>query len=214
MLDKMAPKRTDKLVPRHTITEEMSLIEGTDNAYVTPSGDVWCDYGNDMYLKRKPYLNPWNGYLYITVRTVDHKDKSYRLHKLVAKAFVENDDPETKTIVGHKDNNKANPVASNLYWTTWAENIQKAHADGLCEQDSGYEDSQSKPVIAFDEAGNEIGRYGSVCQAHRALGVSKSTIIRWCEHEIKGKPRKGMTFQYQSAPLTTIESTSGTEKSS
>lgn len=208
MLSKMAPKRTDKLVPRDTINEKMSLIEGTDNAYVTPSGNVYCDYGNDMFYKRKPQLNEWNGYLYITIRTADHKSKSYRLHKLVAKAYVENDNPEVNTIVGHKDNNKANPDASNLYWTTWEENIQKAHADGLCEQDSGYEDSQSKPVIAFDEAGNEIGRYGSVCQAHNALGVSKSTIIRWCEHEIKGRPRKGMTFQYQSESLTTIESTS------
>ena len=65
--------------------------------------------------------------------------KHCRVHILVAKAFLEN--PNNLPIVGHKDNNKLNPVKENLYWTTIQENTQKAYNDKLQVNDSGYDDS-------------------------------------------------------------------------
>lgn len=43
----------DKLVKRENITEEMKLIEGSDTDYITPSGQVYKDYGDGFFPKKK-----------------------------------------------------------------------------------------------------------------------------------------------------------------
>lgn len=42
----------DKLVKRENITEEMKLIEGSDTDYITPSGQVYKDYGDGFFPKK------------------------------------------------------------------------------------------------------------------------------------------------------------------
>lgn len=42
--------------------------------------------------------------------------KKFKVHRLVAKYFVDNDDVVNKTIINHKDENKANNVYTNLEW--------------------------------------------------------------------------------------------------
>ena len=48
------------------------------------------------------------------------------VHRLVAEAFIPNDDPETKDTVDHIDGNKSNNEASNLRWLNRAENTRLA----------------------------------------------------------------------------------------
>ena len=45
-----------------------------------------------------------------------------QIHLLVAQAFIPN--PQNLPIVNHLDENKANPVASNLVWSTYPDNIK------------------------------------------------------------------------------------------
>lgn len=85
-----------------------------------------------------------------------------------------------------------------LYWTNNQENVQKAVDDGLLMNDKGYNDSQSHPVICYDKNFNEIAKFGSISECHKAIGVSKSTITRHCKNQIKTKTRKGYYFRYQS----------------
>ena len=53
------------------------------------------------------------GYKYVNV-CANGKHKSFRVHRLVALAFVENPKPEEYDIVNHKDENKQNNVFTNL----------------------------------------------------------------------------------------------------
>ena len=91
-------------------------------------------------------------------RVVLNKDcKSHKasVHRLVAFAFVPNDDPQNKTDVNHKDENKLNNRADNLEWCTKSYN-QKYYAD------------RHKPlIIKYCECcGKEIskGSKGSLCR--------------------------------------------------
>lgn len=194
MISKYAPKRQNSLIDISEINEPLRLIDVTNDYYITPSGKVYRKYPNG-YFFRKPYINSRNGYVYITIIELNGKKKTHRLHRLVAKAYIPN--PQGYPIVGHKDNDKINCNVENLYWTTNSENIQKAVNDGLLVNAKGYEDSQSIPVIAYNDKLEEIGKYGSASECSRMLHISKNTIFRHCNNEVKTKARKGYYFKYQ-----------------
>lgn len=73
----------------------------------------------------KPY-DDGHGYLRVKL-----DGKSLRLHILVAKQFVPNPDPSTKTVVNHKKGNKHDARASQLEWVTQRENVIHAWRYGL-----------------------------------------------------------------------------------
>lgn len=50
------------------------------------------------------------------------------VHRMVARAFVPNDDPENKVCVDHIDGNKHNNHYTNLQWVTRSTNMKRAHA--------------------------------------------------------------------------------------
>jgi hypothetical protein len=61
------------------------------------------------------------GYLRVNLQA-----KMYRIHRLVASAFIGN--PENKPSVNHKDGVKSNNHVDNLEWVTHKENFQHAKA--------------------------------------------------------------------------------------
>lgn len=68
-----------------------------------------CNY-NEKILKPS---NDKDGYLFVSLRK-DKKGKSFRVHRLVASAFVPNVNNHPQ--VNHKDENKANNMVDNLEW--------------------------------------------------------------------------------------------------
>lgn len=67
-------------------------------------------------------LSNEKGYLKITLHK-NKRMKTCRVHRLVAFAFIENDNPQEKTEVNHIDENKHNNHVDNLEWVTPKENI-------------------------------------------------------------------------------------------
>lgn len=86
----------------------------------------------------------------------DGKMKYYRVHRLVAEAFLEN--PNDYTIINHKDENPANNNASNLEWCTQQYNRQ-------------YSLHKSSTVI---ECNRVI--YPSIRECARVLGIDTKNI--------------------------------------
>lgn len=188
-------KLLEKLIPRELITEEMRLIKGSETDYITPSGKVYKDYGNNMFFPKSVFANDNNHYLYCNI-TYPEGQKQKRVHKLVAEAFIPN--PNNYPIVMHKDDNKTNPHMDNLEWGTISKNTKDAFSHGLASNDEGWGDSQSIPVCVFDLQGNLQQKYGSIGAASRAIEVTKTTILNQCNHKVKTKPRCGHWFRYLS----------------
>lgn len=65
------------------------------------------------------------------------KNHTVTVHRLLALAFIENDDPENKLEVNHIDGDKLNNNLDNLEWVTSARNQQHAFELGLQKHRQG-----------------------------------------------------------------------------
>jgi hypothetical protein len=94
-------------------TEDWKDINNFDNYKIST-------FGNIRNKKTGRILKPANngGYLYVGLSNI--KTKTFPLHRLVAKTFLEN--PENKGHVNHKDKNGLNNNLANLEWNTPKEN--------------------------------------------------------------------------------------------
>lgn len=170
------------------------------------SHEHWIDCNGDVYAiehrnghKRKLYKKIQDtkiGYKYCTIPYFVNGEivrKNKRVHRLVAEAFIEN--PKNKPYVCHRNNIKTDNRCDNLYWGTPSENTKQAFDDNLAVNKSGYEDSQSNPVIMYETKTNiELGRFGSISIASKQTGIDKTTISRQCKYH---RPvRKQVYFRF------------------
>ena len=186
-------KLTEKLIDKTDITEEMRLIKGSLTDYITPSGEIYKDYGDNKFFHKAQWLN--HGYWYCGI-TYPEGQRQRRTHILVAEVYVPN--PNNYPYVCHKDDNKANRHMDNLEWGTPSQNTKDAHDRFMLQNDKGWEDSQSIPVCSFNLQGELLQKYGSVGEAYRDLNITKTTILNQCNHKVKTKPRCGYWFRYLS----------------
>ena len=86
--------------------EEWKYIEDKDNKFMV------SNLGNVKSTKTDKLLSTTLRYGYKTVTLGDNK--GHKIHRLVAFAFISNNDPTVKIAVDHKDGNKLNNCTNNL----------------------------------------------------------------------------------------------------
>ena len=117
--------------------EQIKPIDGYGNCVVSSWGNVYsgsiAELTNRngtrpmvMFRKLKPEETK-KGYLRVQLYDANGKRKHYKVHRLVAQAFIAN--PDGKPQVNHKDGNKHNNSVTNLEWVTDEEN--KKHRKSL-----------------------------------------------------------------------------------
>lgn len=147
-------------------------IKGYEGIYQVSS------YGNVRSLKydKCRILKPFNCGGYYNVDLCKNCVEDYRrIHRLVAEAFIENDDKNNKTYINHIDGNKHNNHISNLEWCTASYNTKHAYDTGLAprhatEQNQPYQ-IRIKEIVSNKE-------YFSIRECVRQLKINRDTIRR------------------------------------
>lgn len=138
------------------------------------------NFGEVLSIRRNKILKQKNnhkGYKSI-ILSKDGETRSYLIHRLVAIAFIHNDD-ESKNQVNHIDGNKTNNCVNNLEWCTNSYNTW--HAINVLNN-GHYEhndNGQSKEVILL----NTGEKFKSLCEAERITGINRKSIRRSCNNE-------------------------------
>lgn len=165
-------------------------IEGTNGKLeVSNMGRIKSNMRDGRILKSCPDKK---GYLRLRV-TLDRQKLSFKVHRLVAAAFVDN--PDHLPQVNHIDGDKRNNRADNLEWVSNKDNAHHAIRNGLWSnvfEGSRKENERRKtPVIAIDIlSGNRI-RFESVSDAERSLGTKHITDV------IKGKRTQAKGYRFE-----------------
>lgn len=111
-----------------------------------------------------------NGYYYVDLH-INGKRHYCRVHRLVAKAFLDN--PSGYKEINHKDENKANNNVTNLEWCDRKYNCNyslQPHKRVLCS-------TRRKAVQMLDEKGNILSEYPSVRLAAKTERIGYTTIL-------------------------------------
>ena len=118
------------------------------------------------------------GYVIVTLKK-NGKNSRYRIHRLVAKAFISN--PNNYLYVNHKDENKENNCVDNLEWcTSDYNNSYGTRLKRISEKRKGISTHNSIKVEVLGIV------YDSLTKAGKALGVSGETIKNRIKRNIKG----------------------------
>lgn len=142
----------------HEIWKDCKGYEG--KYQVSNKGRVWS-VGGQRYLKG---CSDKDGYLRVHLTAKNGKDKTEKIHRLVALAFLDN--PNNYPIVNHKDECKSNNCVNNLEWCDIAYN-------------NAY--SNSKAVYCV-----ELGKaFESSQAAARELKIDGSSIRKCCKDSSK-----------------------------
>lgn len=141
--------------------EEWREIQEFPNYSVSNFGNIKNNKTNKV-LK----LNLKGGYYNISLIN-ENGQKSFKVHRLVALAFISN--PENKSDVNHEDKNKINNNVTNLTWMTRKENNQHKSL-GLV-----YKSNKNKPIIRLNLNNDILDNYNSIEDAGQWAFENKLT---------------------------------------
>ena len=109
----------------------------------------------------------------------DKKGKYFKIHRLVAMAFIPN--PDNLPQVNHRDENKTNNRVDNLEWCTQEYNLNYGTATRRTQL-ANTNGKLSKPVLQYTLEGIFIKEWKSTMDVQRNLGFYQSSISECCRN--------------------------------
>lgn len=177
-------------------------IEGFEGLYkISNCGNVYSVGGrvmgrmNNRYKNKPRIMKPYirNGYEHIRL-TKDNKQFHYKIHRLVALAFLPN--PKNYPYVNHKDENKRNNHVNNLEWCNAKYNLNYGtHNERMKKTKS------KNPIAQYTLDGNLLAIYLSSREIERLFGFPHSSIDNCCKKKYGYKTSHGYKWEYATKQL-------------
>ena len=166
------------------------IISGFNGRYmISSNGDVLSNFGKGRIMKKcldkdgyiKVGLSGKVGDLFVS--------KFFQVHRLVADAFIPNDDLENKTQVNHIDGDKSNNCVHNLEWVTQEGNIRHAIKTGLLRGRRPYD-----KLLQLDLNNSLVKVWDCVSDVTKDKRYKRGAISRCCNG--KAETHKGYKWKY------------------
>lgn len=182
------------------VVEKWIKVEGFANYMVSNLGRVKSlskikTIGNRSFVTKEKILKQIlhsNGYLSVTL-CENKKTKQINVHRLVAKAFIEN--KYNKPNINHIDAIKTNNYFKNLEWVTQKENSEHAVKNNLYKNNINEKNGMfgkfgelninSKKIVQMDKNELVINDYPCIAEASRANKISAGNISAVCNGKRK-----------------------------
>ena len=155
-----------------TVTVDGEVFEGYE---VSNMGNVRSlNYGGRTGVVKVLRFKVAGRYLQVCL-SKNGKRKMCYVHRIVAYAFLSNDDPKNKTQINHLDENPRNNHVSNLEWTTPKQNANHGTRNERAAKTRGKK-------VRCVETG-EV--FESIIEAERKLGLTQGSICQCCRGKLK-----------------------------
>ena len=151
----------------------LGRVRSLDRTYIRKNGMPHTSKGCVMSL-----YDSKDGYKAIRLRTPEGR-KTFRVHRLVAQAFIEN--PDNLPLINHKDENKKNNIVDNLEWCSNEYNINYGTTIQRLSDKHKNHPNLSKPIEQYSMDGHFINSYPSAAEAERQTGILAVNIASCCK---------------------------------
>lgn len=148
----------------------------------------------------KKIIKPWTQHGYKIVGLWKNKKcKKYRVHRLVAMAFIPN--PNNYPQINHKDEDKSNNCVCNLEWCTQSYNNSYGNRCNkmlkTCKDRATS--NAEKEIVQKSLDGTIIAVYRSLSEASRIIGLSVGNLSSVCNKKPHRNTLGGYKWDFRKA---------------
>jgi len=153
--------------------EDFEDIKNNERYQINRNGDIRCKIKNKLIGQ---YFDK-DGYKICCLN-----NKSHKIHRLLAKQFILNNDP-LKTEIDHIDRNRSNNSLANLRWSNRSENCRNRSRNGCISTFSGFR-KNGEPYTSYRGSYTIPNNNGGMKTIRRCSCKDKKIVEEWLE-EIK-----------------------------